>query len=187
MATESFPDEPRYRHGAPLGHVAVNGILFQCCWFLALLQGWLVALPILFLMLAHYVYTSVDRRWDSRILVGVTSIGILIDALMGAVGVFQFGQTDPVLFVLGIPNWLCVVWLAFALTLNRSLRWLVSKPRWFVIACTVAGPLSYSAGRNLGVVQFSNYAIFFLMLEWFFISLIALYVCSYSKPKASSE
>lgn len=157
-------------------HTTVNGVLFQCCWFMALLQGWVAALPFLAIMFGHYLYTSVEAVRDLKIPATVFSIGILLDSGFKTSGIFQFSPADSVLVFIGIPLWLCVVWIAFSLTLNRSLSWLINKPRWFVIVCSVAGPMSYLAGRSFEVVQFSNSALLFLAMAWFAVSLLVLYL-----------
>jgi hypothetical protein len=44
------------------------------------------------------------------------------------------------------------LWMAFATTLNHSLRWLASRPWVAALAGAIGGPLAYLAGAKLGAL-----------------------------------
>ena len=46
------------------------------------------------------------------------------------------------------PFWMLALWIAFATTLNHSMRWLMHRPVVAAIGGAVFGPLAYLAGRN---------------------------------------
>ena len=44
------------------------------------------------------------------------------------------------------------LWIAFATTLNHSLRWLVNRPVAAALCGAIGGPLAYLAGAKLGAL-----------------------------------
>ena len=90
-------------------------------------------------------------------------IGGLMDSALTATGVFQFpGWSWPV-----APPWLWLIWALFATTLSHTLRWM--RGRWIVAAVmgVLAGPGSWSAGAEYGVVVFGTpYAPLILAVVW---------------------
>jgi hypothetical protein len=50
------------------------------------------------------------------------------------------------------PYWMLSLWIAFATTLNHSLRWLMSRPAAAGLAGLIGGPLAYLAGAKLGAL-----------------------------------
>jgi uncharacterized protein DUF2878 len=44
------------------------------------------------------------------------------------------------------------LWIAFATTLNHSLRWLMTRPVGAALAGALGGPLAYLAGARLGAL-----------------------------------
>ena len=124
-----------------------NAVWFQSLWFCVVL-GRDSLLPVALALLALHIWLSGDARNELKQLALVGGLGIAVDALLGAVGVFQFA--GGVL----IPLWLCCLWLGFAAVLGRSLAWLVARPRVCALAGGVAFPLNYWAGQRLGAVEF---------------------------------
>ena len=66
------------------------------------------------------------------------------------------------------------VGVGFGLTLPYSLDWLVQKRLAFLLACAVAGPLSYSAGVRLEGMAFNWTALPVIAGLWAGIGLLVL-------------
>ena len=56
------------------------------------------------------------------------------------------------------------LWVAFATTLNHSLRWLMRRPIVAALAGAVFGPVAYLAGEKLGALSLPAPAIALPML-----------------------
>jgi hypothetical protein len=132
-------------------HNLANALLFQLCWFAAILLDWYWALPA-FMLLVLQVWAGAKVRvlWP---LLGIALAGIVADTIFVQFGVYSFPQ-ERLTLPGGEPVWMALLWVAFVLTLPYSLNWLVQKRLAFIITCAVAGPLSYSAGVRLDVMAF---------------------------------
>lgn len=150
--------------------ILINAVLFQACWFTAVIAGGYWALLPVSMMLIHYWLTI--KPSSLMMLCWLAFFGILLDSLYLALNVYQFAES-PALPLLNLPVWLACLWLGFCLSLPVSLAWLVRKPYFFVLACAVFGPLSYLAGRHWQVVNFQNHEIMLLALEWCVFSIVA--------------
>ena len=152
-------------------HNILNAILFQLCWFTAILGEWYWALIPLIAMLVHLLVT---KTHGLLLLLALSLMGMCFDSIYLFLGVFRFEDNTAVLPYLDLPLWLAVLWLAFCLTLPISLVWILRKPYLFVLVCSILGPVSYLAGRHMGVLEFSDANLWFLILEWCVFSIIAL-------------
>lgn len=150
---------------SPKVDLVINAILFQVCWFLAILSDWLWALVALVLLVFHAVMRFLNRKLALR-LVLIAAVGIVVDSIWMNLSIVEFTSVAGVLSPLFIPLWLMILWCAFVLTLNSSMAWLLQKPMWFVVACSVMGPVSYAAGRRLGALNFDDAHLLLLSLQW---------------------
>ncbi len=89
------------------GSLAFNAIWFQSIWFCTVL-GREQFLPLTIGLLLLHIWLVHDYRVELRQLAVVGGIGIMADAVLSAVGVFEFSGSVLV------PLWLCCLWLAFA-------------------------------------------------------------------------
>lgn len=104
-------------------------------------------LPILVLIALHFAL-SPSKIADGKLMVLVAAAGITFDYLLQQTGVFIFPSQ---LF----PLWLALLWLAFALTLNHSMSWLVKLPPTYqALLGAFGGSTSYLGGYFLGAVEF---------------------------------
>jgi hypothetical protein len=125
-----------------------NALWFQAVWLCTVL-GRDTLLPVALLLLSlHLWLAGRDRLGELRQLVVVGGVGVAADALLSALGVYEF--PGGVL----VPFWLCCLWLAFAAALGRSLAWLAGRPALASLAGAVAFPLNYWAGQRAGAVDF---------------------------------
>jgi hypothetical protein len=152
-------------------HNISNAVLFQFCWFTAILGEWYLALIPLVVMFVHLVFIKATGLF---ILIVLSLIGMTFDSIYHYLGVYQFAPDTVFIPLLNIPLWLSMLWLAFCMTLPVSLAWMLRKPYLFVLGCSLLGPVSYMAGRRFGVLEFSDSNAWFLILEWSVFSLIAL-------------
>jgi hypothetical protein len=159
----------------------VNALLFQCLWFSVMVfdqQGmWLF----LSALVSQFTYQCIAFKPVTlvRLPLMVMVAGIIIDAGFSAMGVFSFPTMSDQnnlahLHVLGIPVWLVVMWLGFALTLQHSLRWLCERKALCVAMLSIFGPVSYLAGRGFEVIQFDNADVVFVALAWSLIGFLAV-------------
>lgn len=157
-------------------HVIMNAILFQLCWFSAILIEWYIALIPLIVMIVHIISLRHNTRLSIKPLILLSMMGIVMDSILKYVGVYDFSDTTALLPFLDLPLWLAVLWFNFCFTLSISLEWLLRKPLVFTLACMLMGPVSYLAGRRFEVVAFSDSNLWILSLEWLIFALISLFV-----------
>lgn len=123
-----------------------NALWFQLTWFACVLgrDPWLAL--ILTMLALHFLLVQ-SARTELYNIAPVAAAGIATDTLLSAVGVFDFGDRL-------VPLWLCLLWVAFATTLTRSLA-VLGKYR--LLAALVGGvgvPFNYAVGERLGAVSF---------------------------------
>ena len=128
--------------------IIFNVIWFQTCWFACVLMGNKAALVILSLVVLAYLLVP-QLRFESWLLIAVCSLGFAVDFGLLAAGVLKksSGGLLP-------PLWLSVLWLAFATTINHSLKTLMNKKIIFLLLAVVGGPLCYKIGVQLTDIQF---------------------------------
>ncbi|WP_252179447.1 DUF2878 domain-containing protein [Endozoicomonas sp. 4G] len=129
--------------------LALNAVLFQLVWFIAV-QGnnRYALLALLFLLVVHFMLMKPDRQ-ELRLIVAVPVVGIVADTLIMNAGWIEYHGTHHFI----IPIWLCVLWVAFATTLKHSLNWLF-KTFWLPpLMGLLVVPFSYWAGIRLSGSQ----------------------------------
>mgnify|MGYP001163520115 FL=1 len=133
-----------------------NIIAFNLTW-LACVVGrddylWLAA-PAVFVYVILLVRHQVI---ELKRLLPLIAIGISIDVLLTALGIFQF---EASLFGAGgllIPAWLMVLWVAFSTTLFLSLR-MIGRYKILAALCgALVIPFNYAVGERLGAVSFGD-------------------------------
>jgi hypothetical protein len=99
---------------------------------------------------------SADRALDGRLILLALALGALLDGTLAAAGLLHYAAPAPALPPGGAPVWILALWLAFALTLNRSLRWFQGKALLSALFGALGGPLAYAgAARLAGAVTFA--------------------------------
>lgn len=137
---------------------AYNIVAYQVAWFACVLGAasgvsWLGTLAALAVAFVHLALVR-DSRAEARLMIAVALIGLLLDTALIQGGVIRF-ETGNV--VEGLPpHFMVALWIAFATTLNYSLRWLIAKPVVATLAGAVGGPLAYYAGMKLGALQIKS-------------------------------
>lgn len=138
--------------------VLFNIVAFQIAWFACVLGGandlpWLGSAAALVIVGAHVLRAPL-RVSELALILIVGLIGAIWDSVPVAAGLLSY--TSGTLIPNAAPYWIVALWMAFATTLNVSLRWLRQR---YVLAVTLgalAGPLAYYAGERLGAVHFHD-------------------------------
>jgi Protein of unknown function (DUF2878) len=174
------------RTSAPLisrKNVLLNAVLFQALWFDLLMfhSGLALFFVAGLVWQVRFLYQGQSQHLLFS-LGGVFLLGITIDSLFSYLGLFGFPRSTQVLAL--IPFWLGTLWLGFVLTIPVSLAWLLSRRYLAVVIFSLSAPLSYLAGRHLGMLDFSNTVLPLMSLAW---ACIAWLSCVWIKPRLYRE
>lgn len=151
-----------------------NILGYQAVWFVAVYgagagRTW-PALLAAALFALWQLTVSAQRRADLRLAGIALGLGLLIDGALARSGLLAYASAAPALPPSGAPVWILALWVAFALTLNHSLRWLRGRLVPAVVAGAAGGPLAYLAAARLsGAVTFASPAwqpLALLALGW---------------------
>jgi hypothetical protein len=143
-----------------MSRTLLNIAAFQLSWFgcvLGAVKGYPLLGPaivsivvVLHLSLAH----RPGRELVLILLAG--ALGALFDSALVSSGWIVY--PNGTIWAGTAPYWIVALWLAFATTLNLSMRWLRGSPWVAALFGAIGGPLSYAAGARLGGLQFVNEA-----------------------------
>ncbi len=142
-----LPNHPwAQRWSRRLENPLYNGAWFQLTWFSCVLgrEAWL---PLSLALVAIHFLLIQNPTQELRRLAPVIALGIGVDSALSMLGVFDFEGS------LIVPAWLCLLWIAFATTLNRALA---AFGRWWFLAAVVGGlgvPFNYGVGAKFGAVS----------------------------------
>jgi hypothetical protein len=159
--------------------LVLNFILFQIAWFACVLgaamaKPWLGVL-ITAVILAWHLYQSKNLSSELKLLVYTVMIGALLDQALVSFNLVNYlyhGWHQSI-----VPVWILALWLAFATTLNMSLRWM--QTRYFVgfIFGMIGGPLAYLAAEKLRAVTITSQLSFVVLaIGWAMITPTLLYI-----------
>lgn len=122
-----------------------NALWFQLTWFLCVL-GQDSLLPLTLAMIGLHFVLVADAGREARNLAPMIALGVIVDSLLSAVGVFDFGGVL-------VPVWLCLLWVAFATTLTRALATFGRHPLVAAVIGGIGVPANYAVGARLGAVD----------------------------------
>ena len=131
----------------------MNFVAYQLAWFAVILGAahglaWAGAACALLIAALHHA----RRRevLDLKLMGLAAAIGLLVDSTLALTGQVRFAAAWPP----GVaPYWMLSLWIVFAITLNHSLRWLMTRPLAAALAGALGGPLAYLAGAKLGALS----------------------------------
>lgn len=149
--------------------IILNFISFQLLWWACVLASkyhlsfWVFVLVGVY-TLAHLMWVESPKHGLPLVLSAL--IGILLDQLGYRWGWVSFPYSDPTSAYL--PLWMMALWLAFATTINVSMRWMQGKPWLAAFLGALFGPLAYWGAASLGVVFLSHglSSMLWISLEW---------------------
>ena len=150
-------------------------LLFQVAWFacvLSTLSPFPVLLPIIGLI--PVVIRSVFIHGVFRLLpfaFACLILGLIGDACLVH---FQLITFRPSASLLGVPFWMLLLWLNFALMLHPLFDWFL-KGRWrCLLGFSLGGALAYYSGHKFEVLTFQQgwYTALAVAAEWAVVSFV---------------
>ena len=133
-----------------------NFLAYQLAWFAVIIgaahdYAWAGAVVALVVAAVH-----LSRRpapLEFKLIGAAVILGLIVDTTLVVTGQVHFDDNGilPV-----APYWMLSLWIAFATTLNHSLRWLMLRPVSAAVLGAVGGPLAYLAGDKLGALSLST-------------------------------
>ena len=136
----------------------VNFAVYQCVW-LACVLGAAMQRPAVGLALALaavllHLSTAPEPLRELRLIAVAALVGAAFESLLVASG---WVKMDSALLLGGLtPLWMVALWVAFATTLNVSLRFLRSRYLLSAVLAAIGAPLAYIAGAELGALQWEQ-------------------------------
>lgn len=155
----------------------INIVLFQCAWFALVLGFVFLGMAMTIMMFFHLLVTSIKNKEEVLFCLIIMVFGSFTDAVLVSLDVYSFTRVLEFNFSdKSIPIWLVTLWLAFSLTLNHSLKWLLNIPWLFMLLLSVFGPASYYAGSQLNPsqIQLDQQFIFLSFIQWTVIGAVIL-------------
>ncbi len=151
-------------------HLIINAALFQLAWFCLVVGEVLIGAICVASMLAHVLWRMKCNFRVLVFLIFVVSVGVIGDTALSILSVYDFNNTEHDLPF--TPIWLVLLWLAFALTLNHALDWLVNDLKFSLVLFAVFGPASYWLGSQLNseALSVSLMYIPLAVLQWGFMA-----------------
>jgi hypothetical protein len=129
-----------------------NFAAYQVAWFAVVIgaaQGFAWAGAAVALLVAGAHLTLRRDAGEVKLMAVAAGIGLLVDGTLAITGQVRFAAPWPPNLA---PFWMLCLWIAFATTLNHSLRWLMGRPVAAAVAGAVGGPLAYLAAAKLGAL-----------------------------------
>jgi len=132
----------------------INFLLFQVAWFSCVIgagQGlpWL-GIVVTATVLTWHFYQAKQFTSEALLMLTALAIGATFDQAMLSLGFINYinnGWDEAF-----VPIWILALWLAFASTLNVSLRWMRTKHLITVAFGAIGGPLAYLGAEKLGAI-----------------------------------
>jgi hypothetical protein len=136
----------------------LNFVAYQAVWFAVVASAGrgraALGMGAAALFAAAQLALSRRRHSDVRLMAAAVTLGVVIDGTLGFCGWLRYASPEPALPPHGAPLWILCLWAAFALTLTRSLAWLMRRPWLAVLLGALGGPLAYaSAARAFAAVE----------------------------------
>lgn len=148
--------------------IIFNFISFQVIWWLCVLSAkpGLSTAVFAAVLLYTLLHLSLVEGWAQ-------TLPLLLTAVIGAVADQFAYKLQWILFenhtqwLAYIPLWMLALWLAFATTLNVSMRWLQHKYALAFMLGAVFGPLAYLGAESVGAIQLPGlYSLAWFAFEW---------------------
>lgn len=133
----------------------VNFAAYQATWFASVLGAaagvpWLGPAVVALWMGGHLPALGGERGVEWRMLLIAAALGYAVDSLLVLGGWISFPGES---WAWGSPPWMVTLWIGFAATLSRSLRWLNGRYGVAAVLGLAGGPAAYYAGARLGAVE----------------------------------
>lgn len=148
-------------------------ILFNIGWVVIVVSAandllWPTAIALSLIAINHLYWNKLSRIEEMKFMVIVTIIGSTVDLINPILGFVSF-KTLQGSFLFGYPLWMIALWFCFGTLFSHSLQWFKERYALCFLLGAVGGPLSFSAGRQLGALEFHVNPIYPLLInsvEW---------------------
>lgn len=135
---------------------AWNFAAYQAAWFGVILGAagghGLASAGVALLVTAVHVWMRREIL-EVKLIGAALLLGLLVDSTLALSGQVRFSNAWPAGCA---PYWMLALWMAFATTLNHSLRWLMTRPVAAAIGGAMGAPLAYLAGARLGALSLGD-------------------------------
>lgn len=161
---------------------AIAIILFKIGWLSCVFgrqEGLETYLPIVVLLILFVNFKFVlDFPFRSLPLYFIlVALGIGMDLGMLELGAYKAIPEGPI-----FPGWLFYLWLFFPLNFFHYFTFLDGRKWIAMIIGAIGGPLSYSLGPNVGLLEFNNYSLGIISVAWALYFLIAVTLKKFLYP-----
>jgi hypothetical protein len=139
--------------------VWMNFIGYQLAWFVVVRtagqgQSW-IGIVAAGAFIALQLAFSTRRLLDLRLMAVALVLGLVIEGGLALSGWVQYAPALVTIPPGGAPLWILALWMAFSLTMTRSLGWLRGRPVLGMLLGAIGGPLAYlGASRGWDAVEF---------------------------------
>ncbi len=152
----------------------INVVIYQVGWFCCVL-GAALGFPLsgaigALALVAVHLLLSDARKAEGKFLLAACLLGVVVDSLQQAAGLFMF-KTDP-RWPLWLPLWVFVIWAQFATMFRFALNWLAGRYLLAALFGALGGPLAYGGGIRLGAATFGDNPMMTLLVLAFVWSLV---------------
>jgi hypothetical protein len=145
-----------------------NFAVYQLTWFAVILGA---ARDHAWVGIAVALWVTSIHLWlrreplDLKLIGAALAMGLVLDSTLAATSQVRFASAGSLPIA---PFWMLSLWIAFATTLNHSLRWLMRRPALAALAGALFGPLAYLAAEKLGALTLPSpaTAVAALAISW---------------------
>ena len=103
----------------------------------------------------------------------ISIIGYLFDTILVFLEIYSFKTS---LYFGLLPIWMTVLWPSFAILFDEILIFLSKYKIIAVLLSSILGPLTYFAGSPLGLIYINNLFLFFILMVFFWATLMIFYL-----------
>lgn len=171
---------------SPSVFTVYNFVAYQLAWFAVVVgaaqnYAWAGA-AVALLVAAVHLWLRRDI-FELKLMGLAAAIGMLVDSTLAMTGQVHFNSAGPDL----APYWMVSLWIAFATTLNHSLRWLMCRPVAAALAGAIGGPLAYLAGARLGALSLATPAITLSLIAFLWMLAMVTFSMTVMRAERRSE
>ena len=174
---------------SPLATKLLNATIYQAGWFCCVLGaawGFPIAGALIALLLAAlHLLLAASWKNEALLMVAACLLGIVIDSIQQALGLFTFTR-DPA-WPFWLPLWVFVIWAQFATLFHYALHWLSGRYLLAAMFGLIGGPLAYWSGIRIGAASFGDNPILTVVILAIVWALVTPLLCRLSDALDKKE
>ena len=174
---------------SPLATKLLNATIYQAGWFCCVLGaawGFPIAGALIALLLATlHLLLAASWKNEALLMVAACLLGIVIDSIQQALGLFTFTR-DPA-WPFWLPLWVFVIWAQFATLFHYALHWLSGRYLLAAMFGLIGGPLAYWSGIRIGAASFGDNPILTVVILAIVWALVTPLLCRLSDALDKKE